>query len=74
VNKTNKSLLMHHLESLSMPCQSPPLDGSAVIIDGNAIIQASIQLPETFEEYAAQIFTNLPKSNVIHFVTDLPRL
>ena len=40
------------------------------VVDGNAIIQSCIALPETFGELAQQIFRCLPRSAEVHFVTD----
>ena len=70
--KTNKAQLMHHLESLAPPSDNStiPLMDAVHIVDGNALLQACTHLPETFEEFAAQAFGCLPKSNEIHFVTD----
>jgi len=39
-------------------------------MDGNALFQAATHLPATFEEFARDIFRSLPKSPVVHFVTD----
>ena len=68
--KTNKAQLLHHLESKVESCSSPEIDLSVYVIDGNAVLQACVHLPETFEDLALQIFVSLPKSKVIHFVTD----
>jgi hypothetical protein len=38
------------------------------IVDGNALLQAQITLPETFKDLAASIFAQLPKR--VDFVTD----
>ena len=40
------------------------------IIDGNAVIQSCVSLPETFGDLAIHIFRLLPKSTEVHFVTD----
>ena len=68
--KTDKSKLMHHLESLVPAAVSPTLENCTYIIDGNALFQSLVHLPETFEDLAFQIFASLPKSEIVHFVTD----
>ena len=65
--KTNKALLMHHLENKVTDPRKPPDDSSVAVIDGNAIIQAGSGLPETFGDLAWQIFCCLPKSGDVHF-------
>ena len=41
---------------------SPDVDNCTVIIDGNALYQAIVQLPNYFEELAYNIFCSLPKA------------
>jgi len=65
--KTNKALLMHHLENKVTDPRKPPDDSSFAVIDGNAIIHACSGLPETFGDLAWQIFCCLPKSGDVHF-------
>ncbi|GFR86952.1 hypothetical protein ElyMa_006065300 [Elysia marginata] len=40
------------------------------VIDGNALLQSLIGLPDTFGELALKVFTCLPSASVVHFVTD----
>jgi len=70
--KTSKAQLLHYLESLVQPCQITPssLKDAINILDGNALLQACSHVPDTFEELATQMFGCLPKSPIVHFVTD----
>ena len=68
--KTEKAKLMHHLEGRITESDRPPLDQCIYVMDGNAVIQAIVHLPETFADLAMQIFSNLPKVSTVHFVTD----
>jgi len=45
-------------------------DTSLYIIDGDALFQAMVRLPETFEALALYIFKSLPAAKTVHFVTD----
>jgi hypothetical protein len=70
--KTNKAQLMHHLESL-VSCETVDLHSklSVVnIVDGNALLQSLTNLPDNFENLAFKVFNSLPKSRIVHFVTD----
>ena len=72
--KTDKSQLLHCLEAKVEPVTTQPLlDTATYIIDGNAQIQALSSLPESFEDFAFNIFCGLPKAKVVHFVTDTYR-
>ena len=68
--KTSKAQLMHHLEKKSVLSACPSAENCVYVIDGNALLQSCVNLPETFGELAFQIFKCLPKSPEIHFVTD----
>jgi len=71
--KTSKVQLLHHLEALAVPLDpesQPSHTKSIAILDGNALLQAMTHIPETFEEFACQVFRCLPPSEVVHFVTD----
>jgi hypothetical protein len=72
--KTNKSQMLHYLESLVDGSTSvstiPDTHTAAYVIDGNAMLQASINVPETFEDFCLQVFRQLPKWSSVHFVTD----
>ena len=50
--KTDKSKLLHHLEGLLSVPDTPPIDTTTYVIDGNAQFQAYGHLPDTFEELA----------------------
>jgi len=51
----------------------PELKTSVYIVDGCALLQACVQLPETFADLSEQIFNCLPTSKIVHFVTDTYR-
>ena len=68
--KTNKAQLMHHLETECTASSVPSVDKTACVVDGNAVIQSCVGLPEIFTELALQIFNYLPKSPEVYFVTD----
>ena len=68
--KTDKAALMHHLELLAEPIQNVTFETAIYVIDGNAQFQAFTNLPTNFEELAFNLFISLPKTQVIHFVTD----
>ena len=70
--KTNKAQLMHVLEAEagSDSVQIEEVTDNVVVLDGNAVIQSLVHLPETFGELALMIFNCLPKAKSVHFVTD----
>ena len=43
------------------------------VIDGNALLHSVVHAPATFGDFAQLIFSCLPKSTVVHFVTDCYR-
>jgi len=71
--KTDKAELLHVLE-----CESDarnkyksPHDlpfNCAVVVDGNAMLQAMTHLPGTFGEFAMSVFKCLPEVQTVHFV------
>ena len=75
--KTDKSALLHLLEDQSEECivSSVP-SGSALIVDGMAVIQATTPIPHSFGELADKILVNLMSlarkygSTRIDFVAD----
>ena len=70
--KTNKAQLMHVLE-LEVPTAGQSLQQPSdpvVVVDGNALLQSMVKLPETFGQFAVSVFNALPKARVVHFVTD----
>ena len=70
LTKTDKAQL-HVLERESgshEPVIAPP--NSVYVIDGNALIRSLTHLPETFGEFALQVFQAMPICQTIHFVTD----
>ncbi|GFS21250.1 hypothetical protein ElyMa_001590200 [Elysia marginata] len=69
--KTNKAVLLHKLEEAEIALTSRHPEISDIhVIDGNALLQSLIGLPDTFGELALKVFTCLPSSSVAHFVTD----
>jgi hypothetical protein len=74
--KTDKAQLMHMLQDNVPSKTSNNPDASeacSYILDGNAMIQATVLLPDTFGEFALKMFHSLPKAPLIHFVTDTYR-
>ena len=67
--KTDKSRLLHNLESSIEPTTDRPSD-AVHIIDGNAMLQSLKPIPDTFEELAEHVFNRLPKSKRVDFTTD----
>ena len=67
--KTDKAKLMHMLEK-HVDFEHPQLESCTFVIDGNAMLQSLVGLPGTFGELAQKIFSLLPKSERVDFVTD----
>ena len=68
--KTDKSKLMHSLETVADLAERPATSSVIYIFDGNALLQALTGLPGTFEELAQKVFDALPKCERVDFVTD----
>ena len=68
--KTVKSQMMHCLETSTESHSASQPDTSVHVVDGNALLQAIVRLPETFEGLAMCVFSSLPAVQVVHFVTD----
>ena len=68
--KTNKAQLMHCIEDLIVKHATSMPENAVHIVDGNALLQGLVHLPETFEDLASTIFNILPKVATVHFVTD----
>lgn len=69
--KTDKAKLMHNVETGTVVFEKPGLRDSVYdIYDGNALLQAMTGLPDTFEELAEKVFSLLPKTERVDFVTD----
>ena len=68
--KTDKSKLMHALEDNAITAQKSSPATTAYIIDGNALLQAQMSLPNTFGELSESIFAQLPNVRRVDFVTD----
>ncbi|GFR82523.1 hypothetical protein ElyMa_004100400 [Elysia marginata] len=69
--KTNKAVLLNKLEEAEIALTSRHPEISDIhVIDGNALLQSLIGLPDTFGELALKVFTCLPSASVVHFVTD----
>ena len=68
--KTNKSMLMYFLEGDSHTTQRPTQCSTSYIINGNALLQVQVALPDIFGEFAESLFVQLPKVQCVDFVTD----
>ncbi|GFS05580.1 hypothetical protein ElyMa_004685200 [Elysia marginata] len=69
--KTNKAVLLHKLEEAKIALTSRHPEISDIhVIEGNALLQSLLGLPDTFGELALKVFTCLPSASVVHFVTD----
>jgi hypothetical protein len=69
--KTDKAKLMHRLEDETAVVDHPKLEElGAYIVDGNALLQSLIALPQTFGELSEKVFSVLPKVKRLDFVTD----
>ena len=68
--KTDKTKLLPLLETGVTSPDAPKVEDSVYIIDANAILQALIGLPTTFEELARKVFDLLPKVSRLVFITD----
>ena len=66
--RNTKSMSVQVWLSYSTPHDVP--FNSVAIVDGNALLQALVRLPDTYGELAMMVFRCLPKVEVIHFVTD----
>ena len=69
--RTDKAKLLHKLEESHIVSAGP--ESAVYIIDGNAMFQALIQIPDTFGELAERIFVNLRNATRVDFVTDTYR-
>ncbi|MES9950704.1 MAG: hypothetical protein ABW118_17235 [Candidatus Thiodiazotropha sp.] len=68
--KTEKSKLLHHLESCVEPVTTPTDEGIAHVIDGNASLYVLSPVPENFQGVAEIVLDRLPKASRVDFVTD----
>ena len=71
--KTDKSQLMHSLEQRGKLVNNfnfKDLPICTYIINEMTQLQSLVNLPETFENLAFNVFIILPKAGVVHFVTD----
>jgi len=66
--KTDKAKLLHKLEEGHTLTSRP--DSAVHIIDGNVMLQALTQIPQTFEELAQRIFVQLSNTTHVDFITD----
>ena len=67
--KTNKSKLLHGLQSLIEPTLDWPFS-AAHNFDGNAILQSIIAFPDTFNDLIETVFNQALKAGNVGFVTD----
>ena len=70
--KTDKSTLLHNLESGIEQVTDRPSD-AVHVVDGNAMLQSLKPIPDSFEELAEHVFNKLPKSKRMDFITDTYR-
>ena len=68
--KSDKAKLLHNLEGTVDVSENPVREETVYIYDGNALLQAMQQVPDTFEEVADRVFNLLPKNQRVDFVTD----
>ena len=68
--KSDKAKLLHNLEGTVDVSENPVREETVYIYDGNALLQAMQQVPDTFEEVADRVFNLLPKNQRLDFVTD----
>ena len=68
--KSDKAKLLHNLEGTTEASEKPVKEDTVYICDGNALLQAMTAIPDTFEEVAERVFTLLPKTQRVDFVTD----
>ena len=68
--KTNKAQIMHCIESLTEEDVTALPESPVHVIDGNALFQGMVHLPDTFDGFASSVFSSLPASETVHFVTD----
>ena len=63
--KTDKSKLLHYIESSIELTTERPKDDVVYVFDGNATLQSLINILDTFEGVADAILNQLPKVNVL---------
>ena len=68
--KSDKAKLLHNLEGTIEASEKPVQEDTVYIYDGHALLQAMTAIPDTFEEVAERVFTLLPKTQRVDFVTD----
>ena len=61
---------MHSLEANSQCVEKPAVATNSCIIEGNALLQAQVHLPDTFGELAESAFRQLSDVPRVDFVTD----
>ena len=55
--KSDKAKLLHNLEGTVDVSENPVREETVYIYDGNALLQAMQQVPDTFEEVADRVLT-----------------
>ena len=68
--KSEKAKLLRNLEATAEAYEEPVQEETVYIYDGNALLQAVTAIPDTFEEVFERVFTLLPKTQRVDFVTD----
>ena len=68
--KPDKAKLLRNLQGTIEASEKSVQEETVYIYDGNALLQAMTEIPDTFEEVAERVFTLLPKIQRVDFVTD----
>jgi len=58
--KTNKAQLMHFIEDMTIKDATSMPETAVHVVDGNALLQGLVHLPEIFEDLASIVFNILP--------------
>jgi hypothetical protein len=63
---------MHTLEAgtSSLVSQTDHTSENIYVINGNALLQSLVRLPEMFGQLALTVFNSLSRAKIVHFVTD----
>ena len=73
--KTAKSTLRNKIERKEfLEYEHLSINESTSVVDGNALIHSLTEIPTTYGELAERIFSCLPKTSSVHFVTDTYKL
>ena len=70
LNKTNKAKGFSYLTSEILDTQPPENSDTLVILDGNAMLHALTEIPDTFHGICEKVFSKIPKVSSVIFSTD----